>query len=282
MALTQAEADMQAVRNNERGWLKRAFTSDPGTLEQIQQRVANTLNSIEAPPEYDDPELDCLASLGFHIGFDNGKFEVEAKLFAIDVGVMLVEFAAMEVALGPLGGAKFLASAVSKGTKAMTAAVSRLKNIPIFIPGAAGGIGGAVRVGNLLKNLSRYHARRLERAMFKEADDLGKPLVKLATDETHHIVPPGRNLPDAEACRNILAKFGVDVDHAANGVFLPANLSSPNPGGAIVHKILGNNKKYYEKVRESLEKATSQAELLRRLERIGETLKNGTFFHAPL
>jgi len=139
-ALTQAEADLKRVTEESKWSLKRLFLEDPGTLEAVQQRVAAKLNAMEAPPEYDDFELQCVSGLGFVEGFDKGKFEVEAKLFAIDVGVMLVEFAAMEVALGPLGGAKFLASAVSKGSKAMTAAVSRLKNIPIFIPGAAGAV----------------------------------------------------------------------------------------------------------------------------------------------
>jgi hypothetical protein len=207
---------------------------------------------------------------------------VEAKLFAIDVGVMLIEFAALEVALGPLGGAKFLASAASKGTKALAAAVSRLKNIPIFIPGAAGGAGGFMRVGNVLKALSKYHSRRLEAAMKAEAELMGKPFVKLATDETHHIVAHTSNRPFAIECRRILEKFGIDVDHAANGVFLPATKSSPNPKGSIVHKILGTNDAYYRKMHEYLEDATSAADVLQRLRRIGEALEKGTFFNAPL
>jgi hypothetical protein len=75
---------MQAVINKSDSWLKKVLTSDPGTLEQIQQRVADALNSIEAPPEYDDPILDSLSLSGFELGFENGKFEVKAKLFAID------------------------------------------------------------------------------------------------------------------------------------------------------------------------------------------------------
>ncbi len=47
-----------------------------------------------------------------------------------------------------------------------------------------------------------------------------------------------------------------------------------------MHKILGTNDKYYKKVEDYLRDATSQADALRRLRRIGETLKDGTFFHA--
>lgn len=118
--------------------------------------------------------------------------------------------------------------------------------------------------------------------MFAEAELMRKPLVKLATDETHHIVPHGSTRRDAQKCREILAKFDIDIDHPANGVFLPANKSSPNPNGAIVHKILGTNDMYYGKMLDFLEKYTSQADAIRRLRRVGETLKNGTFFNAPL
>ncbi|MBK9264743.1 MAG: hypothetical protein IPM54_33785 [Polyangiaceae bacterium] len=140
-AVTIGAAESQAVINKSDSWLKRALTSDPGSLEQIQQRMADALNTIEPLPEYDDPILDGLVMAGYQAGFEQGKFEVEAKLFAIDVGVMLVEFALLEVALGPLGGARLLASAVSKGAKALTTAVKRLENIPIFIPIATNGVG---------------------------------------------------------------------------------------------------------------------------------------------
>jgi hypothetical protein len=282
MALTIAKAQTEEVNSKGGSWLKHAFTSDPGTIEQIELRLANTLNSIGEPPEFDDPILEIIAMKGFYEGFDSGEFEVEANLFAIDTAVMLIEFAAMEIALGPLGGAKFLASAVSKGSKALKAAMVRLGDIPIFIPGAAGGAGAFVRAGNVLKNLSRYHARRLEKAMFAEAERLGKPLVKLVTDETHHVVAHGSKRPFAIECRKILEKFGVDIDHAANGVFLPAYKSSPNPKGSIVHKILGNNDKYYETMYKFLKDATSEAEVIQKLRRIGEALEKGTFFNAPL
>lgn len=182
-ALAQADADIEWLTNKSRWSFKRLFIDDPGTLEQIQQRVADKLSSIEPPVTYDNAILDSIALAGFKAGFEDGKFKVE--LFAIDAGIFVVEVAAMEVALGPLGGAKFLASAVSKGTKAMRAAFVRLGDIPIFIPGAANGVRGFVRARNVLKALPRYHARKLEAAMFAEARQMGKPLVKLATDETH-------------------------------------------------------------------------------------------------
>ena len=295
--LTQAEADMLRVINNDDSWLKRLFLSDPGTLEQIQERVAKQLDSIESPPEYNDKYLDLAALSGFHAGFDKGKFDVEAKLFAIDAGILVLEVVATEIVTAGVGGVAVAAARTgaravkftsTAGRKALVAAMKRLENVPIFIPVANGGVGTYVTAGQVLKSMSRYHARRLETAMFAKAREVeaalkaaGKPfvpLVKRTTDETHHIVAHGAD--KAKGARKRLAELGIDIDNPANGVFLPANMSSPNPLGSIVHRTLGNNKRYYEKVQEILEAATSQADALQRLERIGETLKNGTFFHA--
>jgi hypothetical protein len=96
--------------------------------------------------------------------------------------------------------------------------------------------------------------------------------------DAHHIVATGHRW--AEKSREILAKFGVKLDWAENGVFLPSNLKSPNPNKAIVHSTLANNTLYYKKVERYLSQATSQADVIRRLKRIRETLENGTFYDA--
>lgn len=272
MTLTQAEADMQAVINKDHSWLKRAFTSDPGTLEQIQQRVTDALDFIEAPPEYGDTILDGIALAGMNAGFENGKFEVEAKLFAIEAGIVIIEVVAMEVALGPMGGAKFLASAVSKGTKALGAAASRLENIPIFLPLANGGAGAVITIGKVINAARRGSSTKLANALI--AANIKRP----AGTDAHHIVALGHKL--AIRSREILAKFGVKLDEAVNGVFLPSNLKSPNPNGAIVHATLGNKRLYYEKVEAFLEQAKSKNDLIKRLAKIRETLENGTFYDA--
>lgn len=295
-ALTKAEAEMQAVINKSDGWLKRALTEDPGSIEQIQQRVADQLNLIEAPAEYDELYLEMLALAGYNAGFANGKFDVQAKLFAIDAGIFVLELIALEVALGPLGGAKAIVSVVGKGAKAVTmvaakssellaltstkggqalaAAMKRLENIPIFIPGAAGGMGAATTVAIVLKVVRQSPARILHLAM-KAAG-----MERAAGTATHHMVAHGHEW--AKPARKILAQFGVTINEAVNGVYLPQFLKSPNPNGAIVHATLANNAKYYEKVNKFLEGAASKADLIKRLERIRETLLNGKFFDENL
>jgi hypothetical protein len=274
MALTIAKAQTDEVNSKGGSWLKHAFTSDPGTIEQIELRLANTLNSIGDPPVFNDRGLELIAMRGFYEGFDSGEFEVEANLLAIDTAVMLIEFAAMEIALGPLGGAKFLASAVSKGTKALSAAVARLGEIPIFLPIAAGGGGAFIRIGKLIGSASaRAHRYALRAAL--EAK-LGRAM---ATGEsTHHIVALEHEL--AALSRKKLAKFGIHIDDAINGVFLPAFLKSPNHKGSIVHATLANKKLYYEKVEKALDKATTKAEIIEQLRKIRKALLDGSFYDA--
>ncbi len=281
LALTQAQADMLRVINNDDSWLKRLLTEDPGTLEQIQQRVANQLDSIEPPPEYNNTYLDTIALMGFRVGFEDGKFEVENKLFLIDVGVTLIEFAVLELATAGVGGvaataaragAKAAQVATSAGGKALIAAMKRLENVPIFIPAATGGVGTYVTVGQIIKAARTSASKKLADAM--KTAGIKRP----DGTDAHHIVAIGHRL--AQESRDILAKFGVKLDQAENGVFLPSNLKSPNPKGAIVHATLANKYAYYDKVNSYLRKAQSQKELLTRLHQIRKTLLDGTFYDA--
>jgi A nuclease family of the HNH/ENDO VII superfamily with conserved AHH len=299
---TQAKADIDYVTNQDASWLKQALTKDPGTIEQIQQRLADQLNSLQEPTIYSDVRLEIAAQAGCQKGYEEGQFQVEATLFAIDAGVLILETVAFEIAMGPLGGAKLVASAVSKGAKAtkvvagagakvfqytkskggkaLEAAMTRLGELPIFLPTGVG-LPGAVIKARLL---FRSSARTLERAMFAEAAALKKlgllkdDLVKLVTDETHHICAEGSR--HATKTRELLKDWGIDINHPANGVFLPANLKSPNPNGSVVHKTLGSNKLYYQKVDDYLRIATSREEVIARLRYIGKTLKDGTFWNA--
>lgn len=281
-ALTQAEADMQRVINNDDSWLKRQLTDDPGTLEEIQQRVTDALDSIEAPPEYDDPILESITLAGLNAGFDDGKFEMEAKLFAIDAGITLIEFAIVELATAGVGGvaataaragakaAKFSASA---GSKALLSAMKRLENLPIFIPVANGGLGTVVRAGMLLGSPSaKMHRYYLEKALKAAKGPLQR--IRQAGQSLHHIVAhsDGR----AAKAREILAKFKIDIDEAWNGVFLPATKNSPNPTGAAVHSVV-HTTEYYFKVERRLEKAKSRKKVIQELLKIRDELENGTF-----
>ncbi len=74
----------------------------------------------------------------------------------------------------------------------------------------------------------------------------------------HHIVAGDASL--AQPARDVLKKFGIGINEAVNGVFLPATRKSPNPTGAAVHSTL-HTKRYFEHVNESLGRLGSRAEV---------------------
>jgi hypothetical protein len=196
--------------------------------------------------------------------------------------------------MGPLGGAKLVASAVSKGAKAtkvvvgagakvfqytkskggkaLEAAMKRLGEIPIFLPVGVG-TGAFVKMGQIIRPISAWTHRKA----LRNAVEALHGVARGAGETTHHIV--ALNDPRAKEARKLLAKFGIDIDDGVNGVFLPASTKSPNPKGAMVHSKLHTNA-YYFKVESYLGKAKSKQDLINRLQRIRETLLDGSFHNA--
>lgn len=87
----------------------------------------------------------------------------------------------------------------------------------------------------------------------------------------HHIVA-GSSKKAAEA-RAILLNYGVDINDAVNGVFLPTVKSASE---AAYHPSL-HTKAYYEKVTELLSSAQSKEDVIEILSDIAEQLQKGTF-----
>jgi hypothetical protein len=88
----------------------------------------------------------------------------------------------------------------------------------------------------------------------------------------HHIV--AGNAKHAETGRRVLEKFGIGINDAANGVFLPATSNSPNAMGAAVHASLHTNR-YYEAVNKLLLTAKTRERALAILAGIREKLLAG-------
>lgn len=74
-----------------------------------------------------------------------------------------------------------------------------------------------------------------------------------------HIVAGGADA--AAPARNVLAKYGIDINAAENGVFLPANKLAPSPSGATVHQPMHSGN-YYRTVNDLLTSATTRAEAI--------------------
>jgi hypothetical protein len=80
----------------------------------------------------------------------------------------------------------------------------------------------------------------------------------------------------AAPARSVLARFDIDINSAANGVFLPANLCSANSTGAAVQSTL-HTRIYYEAVNWKLVRATSREEVLDILASIRGSLLQGGY-----
>ncbi len=88
----------------------------------------------------------------------------------------------------------------------------------------------------------------------------------------HHIV--SRYSKGAAEARQVLTKFGIGLDEAANGVFLPATKASVNPLNAAVHSTV-HTKAYYQTVNKILTSTTSRQEALDALAYIQQKLLQG-------
>jgi len=89
----------------------------------------------------------------------------------------------------------------------------------------------------------------------------------------HHIVAGGSKNEAAVNSRNILQQYGIDINDAANGVFLPTDR---NVIGAIYHPSM-HTKAYYKKVNDMLGYATSRQDVLDILNDISNQLLEGKF-----
>jgi hypothetical protein len=99
-------------------------------------------------------------------------------------------------------------------------------------------------------------------------------IARPAASAAHHMV--AGNAPQAAQARAVLARFDIDINSAANGIFLPANQQSANFTGSAVHSVLHTND-YYRAVNDALGAATSQSEALDILARIRESLLRGSY-----
>lgn len=85
----------------------------------------------------------------------------------------------------------------------------------------------------------------------------------------HHIV--AGEAAAAAQTRAVLHRFGIGMNEAVSGVFLPASRVSANPLSAAVHSTL-HTSAYYQAVNQMLGAATTRAEALEALGAIRQAL----------
>lgn len=96
----------------------------------------------------------------------------------------------------------------------------------------------------------------------------------LDSSEAHHMVA-GTDRRAGEA-RAALERFEIDINSADNGVFLPANLGTPNAEGLAVHRAVHTDA-YFRAVNALLGQATTRGEVLEALAYVRSRLLSGGF-----
>ena len=115
-------------------------------------------------------------------------------------------------------------------------------------------------VENFPFGIGAHHSRTLGRNLEKQGE-----LRPSGDHDAHHIV--AWNHWRAERARQILEQWGIDIDAAVNGVWLPR----------AYHRTLNNSAAYYDAVHRMLEKATSKKDVLETLQTIKQLLSTGEF-----
>lgn len=250
--LGRIEAGLEMLQ----GWphlgvsLKRIL-ANPAQREAFLAGAAKDLSELPDLPTYSDPALARKALAGFQKGYGEGIDAAHRRAFLVNIGVD-VYF----MVIGNIAGAL-----ESAGAKLLDRAIMRLRGMPIFVPAAARGAGFFMKVPPRVVNGS---SRRLLKALLEAKKE------PLAGEVPHHVV--SHSDWRAEEARKILQKFGVGVDTAENGVFLPQNTTVPNPKGKAVHSTVHTNA-YYEAVYEAIKDSASKQDLINRLQELAWRLE---------
>lgn len=101
--------------------------------------------------------------------------------------------------------------------------------------------------------------------------------VKPAGYAAHHMVPEndGR-FEQCQQARDIIAGFGITVNEAVNGIYLPQTQTANEATSAQYHRNL-HTEAYYQEVVDRLQDATTREEAVEILSEIRTELQNGTF-----
>ena len=112
--------------------------------------------------------------------------------------------------------------------------------------------------------------RAARRALGKALEAAGR--VRLPRWEAHHIV--ALKALAAEPAREVLTRFGIGINSAINGVFLPATKAVAGSSNAILHRPM-HTEAYYRAVNEALLRARSRAQAEAILKNVAKQLSSG-------
>ncbi|MBK9260402.1 MAG: hypothetical protein IPM54_11270 [Polyangiaceae bacterium] len=114
----------------------RAFlNTHPDIVRMLITGLDKKLNAIPELPTYDDPELAAVAARAFELGYGASIAEAQLRSLTVLAGFELLHMVTMNVAV----------LAESASGKAFNAAMTRIRGMPLFVPGTAGGVGFFLR-----------------------------------------------------------------------------------------------------------------------------------------
>lgn len=258
LIMGKCEVILDGLTRNPDQALNLWYATHPEQLAQILNMCAEDLATIPEMPQFEDAHLAMAAEAGFTKGFGAGKDEIANKVLVFELALDTLEMIVLpEVMLAEVAI-----------TNAIRKSIGTLRRMPVFVPGAVGGLGVFLKVAPkvAVQTVARTSSKALARAM-KLA---GK--IRLPGEFAHHIVAHGD--PRARVSREILEKFGVKLDEAVNGIFLPGFKKSANPQGKAVHATVHTDA-YYAGVEALLKKATTQNDVIQTLRYIASRLEHG-------
>ncbi len=184
--------------------------------------------------------------------------------------ILEIEAAYAAQAQGGIAAMEGFAVVAALGEGTPTLRITRPRGVSGAGAGASAGSNTARRTATAKSaaSLTKPSARALARALVAAGHT--RPRGAAA----HHIV--AGSAKRAQRARRILKKFGIGINDAVNGVFLPATRKAPNPTGAAVHSTL-HTKKYFDLVNDSLADLRTRAEVEAMLQNIGRMLLSGGF-----
>lgn len=134
--------------------------------------------------------------------------------------------------------------------------------------------GPAVKLADRCYQTAVELVRPSSRALRSALEAAGE--VRPIGSAAHHIV--AGTAAAADEARKILERWGIGINEAVNGVFLPAWRASPNPTGAAVHSTVHSTvhtEEYYKTVTTMLKGATNRVEAIEVLQLIRQRLQAG-------
>lgn len=258
-----------------------------------QIRIREHLNPAEAAQELMQRLVEATAWTEMrnqlsHSGFANVEMLIQAYRESIKQGAAFVALAS-ELYLSGISiaseGADWVVTIHELSEGNYYAAIGLLP----LIPASVGKTGVLLKHGRQTLRIPSEAIRGIKALPVKELIELLESTRKLARNmvkagierpagtAAHHIVPAAlKKFPSAANARECLIKFGISVENAANGVYLPSKFDDAVK--AAYHGSI-HSRRYCDELYSRLSKARSKEEALLALNQIRKELLAGTFPH---